>query len=140
MLELPEPTEYLGGFHSLYEIEPVTVGELARHCKARMGLPCVRVSGDLDKLAAKLVLAYGASSGTQRYYRFWQHGADAVISGEQCEWADVRPAIDMGLGVIELGHANTEAFGMEGLARLLRQAFPDVPIEHIAAGDSFQYV
>ena len=46
----------------------------------------------------------------------------------------------MGLGVIELGHSNTEAFGMEGLARLLREHFPDVPVEHIPAGDSFGYV
>ena len=46
----------------------------------------------------------------------------------------------MGLGVIELGHSNTEAFGMEGMARLLREHFPDMPIEHLPAGDSFQYV
>ncbi len=140
VLGLPEPIEYLGGFHSLYQIPQTTLGELARHCKAKLGLPSLRVSGDLDKPVEKLVLAYGASSGTERYYRFWQKGAAAVISGEQCEWADVRPAIDMGLGVIELGHSNTEAFGMEGLARLLKEHFPDIPIEHIAAGDSFQYV
>ena len=63
-----------------------------------------------------------------------------MISGEQCEWADIRPASDMGLGVIELGHSNTEAFGMEGLARLLREHFTGVPIEHIPTGDSFGYV
>lgn len=140
VLEIPEPIEYLGGFHSLYQIPQTTLGELARHCKEKMNMPCARVSGDLGKTVEKLALAYGASSGTERYFRFWQHGADAVISGEQSEWAAVRPAIDMGLGVIELGHSNTEAFGMEGLARLLREHFPDVPIEHVPAGDSFQYV
>jgi putative NIF3 family GTP cyclohydrolase 1 type 2 len=139
-LDMPEPIEYLGGFHSLYAVPRTTLGELARDCKAKMGLPCVRVSGDLEKAVEKLVLAYGASSGTERYFRFWEHGADAVISGEQCEWAAVRPAMDMGLGVVELGHSNTEAFGMEGLARLLRERFPGMPIEHVPAGDSFQYV
>jgi len=140
VLGLPEPAEYLGGFHSLYEIPQTTLGALASHCKGKLGLPCVRVSGDLEKSVERLVLAYGSSSGTERYYRFWKHGADAVISGEQSEWAAIRPAIDMGLGVIELGHSNTEAFGMEGMARLLREHFPEVPIEHIPAGDSFQYV
>lgn len=140
VLDIPAPIEYLGGFHSLYEIAQTTLGDLTRHCKARMGLPCVRVCGDLSKPVTKVVLAYGASSGTERYYRFRKHGADAVISGEQSEWAAVRPAIDMGLGVIELGHSNTEAFGMEGMARLLREHFPDTAIEHLPTGDSYQYV
>jgi len=140
VLGIPEPIEYLGGFHSLYEIPQTTLGDLARHCKTKMGLPCVRVTGDLTKEVRKLVLAYGASSGTERYYRFWKHGADAVISGEQSEWAATRPAIDMELGVIELGHANTESFGMAGMARLLKENFPDVAIEHLPAGDSYGYV
>jgi putative NIF3 family GTP cyclohydrolase 1 type 2 len=46
----------------------------------------------------------------------------------------------MGLGVIELGHAKSETFGMEGMARLLRERFPDVPAEHLPTSDSFQYV
>ncbi len=29
---------------------------------------------------------------------------------------------------------------MEGMARLLREHFPEVPIEHIPTGDSFGYV
>jgi hypothetical protein len=29
---------------------------------------------------------------------------------------------------------------MEGLARLLRKHFPEVPVEHLPAGDSFRYV
>ena len=100
----------------------------------------VRVAGDLGMSVEKLVLAYGSSSGTERYYRFWRAGADAVISGEQSEWSCVRPAIDMELGVIELGHSNTERFGMGGMARYLREHFPDIPIEHIPTGDSFTYV
>jgi len=140
VLGIPEPIEYLGGFHSLYEIPETTLGDLARHCKAKIGISCIRVSGDLTKRVTKIVLAYGASSGTERYYRFWKHGADAVVSGEQSEWAAIRPAIDMGLGVIELGHSNTEAFGMEGMAQLLREHFPDVPIEHLPTGDSYQYL
>ncbi len=85
-------------------------------------------------------MAYGSSSSTEGYYRFWKRGADAVISGEESEWSTVRPAIDMGLGVIELGHSNTEAFGMEGMAQLLKKHFPGLRIEHVPTGDSFQYV
>ncbi|MCD6360632.1 MAG: Nif3-like dinuclear metal center hexameric protein [Armatimonadetes bacterium] len=140
VLDIPEPIEYLGGFHSFYRIEPTTLGDLARQCKEKMGMASVRVAGDLGMSVEKLVLAYGSSSGTERYYRFWRAGADAVISGEQCEWSCVRPAIDMELGVIELGHSNTERFGMEGMARYLREHFPNIPIEHIPTGDSFTYV
>ena len=140
VLELPEPSQYLGGYHHLYQIPRTTLEKLARHCKAKLALPSVRVSGDLAKPVERIVMAYGASSSTDGYYRFWKQGADAVISGEQCEWSCVRPAIDMGLGVIELGHSNTEAFGMEGLARLLRERFPNLRIEHVPTGDSFRYV
>jgi putative NIF3 family GTP cyclohydrolase 1 type 2 len=139
-LGFPPPAEDLGGFHHAYTIPITTLGELAAHCKARMKLGSVRVSGDLDKSVERVVMAYGASSNTVTHYRMWKAGVDAVISGEQSEWSVIRPAIDMGLGVIELGHSNTEAFGMEGLARLLREHFPDVAIEHIPTGDSFAYV
>jgi len=138
-LGLAEPVACVSDFYGLYQVEPTTLRALALDCKARMGMPCVRFCGDPDKAVARIVLAYGSSSGTAVYYRFWKEGVDAVISGEQCEWADIRPAIDMGLGVIELGHSNTEAFGMEGLARLLREHFPDIPIEHLPTGDSFGY-
>jgi putative NIF3 family GTP cyclohydrolase 1 type 2 len=139
VLELPEPVGCVSSFYSLYGIPPTSLQALALHCKAVIGMPCVRFCGDPDQVVERLVLAYGSSSSTAQYYRFRQEGVGAVISGEQCEWADIRPAIDMGLGVIELGHANTEAYGMEGLARLLREHFPSVPIEHIPAGDSFRY-
>jgi len=139
-LELPDPVKYLGGYHHLYQIPRTTLEGLARHCKTKMGMPAVRVSGDLTKPVERIVLAYGASSATAGYYRMWKEGADAVVSGEQSEWSVIRPAIDMGLGVIELGHSNTEAFGMEGMARLLRENFPGVRIAHVPTGDSFQYV
>jgi putative NIF3 family GTP cyclohydrolase 1 type 2 len=139
-LEFPEPVEYLSGYHHLYKIPKTNLGKLARHCKAKLGLPSVRVSGDLAKPVERIVMAYGSSSSTEGYYRFWKRGADAVISGEQSEWSTVRPAIDMGMGVIELGHSNTEAFGMEGMARLLKEHFPELRIEHLPTGDSFQHV
>jgi len=100
----------------------------------------VRVSGDPAKAVRRVVLAYGASSNTKWYWQFWKRGADAVISGEQSEWAAIRPAIDMGLGVVELGHALTECPGMEGMAQLLRAHFPGISIEHLAVDPSFQYL
>jgi putative NIF3 family GTP cyclohydrolase 1 type 2 len=144
-LELPEPSRtifYLRRsvpFH-LYQIPKTTLEGLARHCKGKLGLTSVRVSGDLGKPVERIVMAYGASSTLPSYYRFWKEGIDAVISGEQTEWQVVRPAIDMGLGIVELGHSNTEAFGMEGMARLLREHFPGVRIEYLPTGDSFKYV
>lgn len=138
-LGLPEAAARISGFYGLYEVAPTTLVGLARHCKAAMAMPSVRFCGDPETHVARIVLAYGASSNAAQYFRFWREGVDAVITGEQGEWADIRPAIDMGLGVIELGHSNTEAFGMEGLARLLREHFPGVPIEHIPTGDSFSY-
>ena len=139
-LGLPDPVHYFGGYHHLYEVPKTNLQELARHCKEKMGLASVRVSGDLAKPVQRVVMAYGSSSSTAAYYRFWKQGADAVISGEQSEWAVIRPAIDMGIGVIELGHSNTEAFGMQSMAQLLKGHFPGVRIEYLPTGDSFQYV
>jgi putative NIF3 family GTP cyclohydrolase 1 type 2 len=139
-LELPDPARHLAGLHHLYEIPRTSLEKLARHCKRKLGMAAVRVCGNLAKPVERIVMAYGASSSTRSYYGFWKAGADAVLSGEQCEWADVRPAIDMGLGVIELGHANSEAFGMKSLAQLLQKSFPGLRIEYLATGDSFHYL
>ncbi len=140
VLGVPDPLEYLGGYHYFYEVAETTLGALAQDCKAKMDLPCLRVAGDLAKAVRKIVIAYGATSGTEGYYRFWRRGADAVISGEQSEWAAVRPAIDMGMGVIELGHAATEAFGMQGMADLLSEHFPNIPVRHLPTDPSFQWL
>ncbi len=139
-LGLPEPTPLPGAGHHVYDLPETSLSDLARHCRERMGMACVRVSGRLEKTVRRIALAYGAASGAERYYAAWRAGVDAIVTGEQCEWCAIRPAIDMDLGVIELGHSNSEADGMEGLARLLREHFPSVPIEHIPTGDSFSYV
>ncbi|MDP6779225.1 MAG: Nif3-like dinuclear metal center hexameric protein [Candidatus Latescibacteria bacterium] len=140
VLGFPAPARYLGGLHSVYNIPTTTLGDLARHCKTAMGLPHVRVSGDLRKTVRRIAIAYGSSSSTKWYWDFSRAGADAVLSGEQSEWSTVRPAIDMGLGVIELGHAATEAYGMDGMARLLEESFPGILIQHLRTDPSFQWV
>jgi len=140
VLGLGEPVERIEKFHGLFEIEPRPLGELARGYGRALGLPTVRVAGDLDQPVWRFGLAYGASSGTARYYRLRQAGADAIVCGEAGEWPAIRPALDMGLGVIELGHQATEEFGMAGLARLLRERFPKVPITHLPAEPSYHVV
>ncbi len=140
VLGLGEPVTRIGDFFGLFEIEPTGLGDLARDYGRRLELACVRVAGDLELMVRRFALAYGASSGTQRYFQFHEAGADAIVCGEAGEWPAIRPALDMGLGVVELGHAATEEFGMEGLARLLREHFPDVPIEHIPAEPSYGFV
>jgi len=139
VLGLGEPRERVGDFFGLFEIEPTRLVDLARDYGGRLGLPCVRFSGAPEHLVRRFGLAYGASSGTQRYWQFHRAGADAVVCGEAGEWPAIRPALDMGLGVVELGHQATEEMGMGGLARLLREHFPDVPIEHVPAEPSYGY-
>lgn len=130
-------------------IESVYLGRLARRIKHRLGLPTVRVAGDLDRTVRRVGLLPGAMGGRRHIEFLGRGGVDVLLVGEAPTWESpeyARDAAQAGLGraLIEVGHQATEEAGMafvvDWIDRRLRSVVGDVEVAHIPAGDPFMHV
>ena len=128
-LGLPAPS-VREGYYRIYDIEPVTVGELARDVKERVGQPHLRVSGALGKVVRRVGAPWGGlglSLNVGFIEALLDHGPDVLIAGECDEYA-FRYTEDAGVPMIETGHSISENPGLERLAQVLQDQFPQVPV------------
>lgn len=128
------------GEASLFEVEPVTLGKLAKRVKKKMGLKSVRYLGNPKKevrTVGLLVGAWGAGFGLMK--DLIGVNADVMITGETSEWKIVRYAEAAGLSMIVVGHTNSETAGMRNCATLVRKHFPMVKVVFLDAGDPYGY-
>ena len=136
----------LAGRPGRYEIAPVSLGDLARHCKAAVALAAARVAGDPSLACRRVALMPGACGGRPQIDALREPDIDVVICGESPEWETceyVRDSSAAGRpkGLIVLGHANSEEAGMAWMVPWLRPLLPlDIPITHVPAGDPFRLV
>jgi len=130
----------------VFTVPSKNVRDLAESCKKILGIPYVRVAGDLDAPCTRVGLRVGASGGQSQIELFREHDVDVVVCGESPEWETceyVRDAVEMGKkkALIVLGHANSEEAGMEWIADWLRSFLPaEIPLHYIPAGDPFRFV
>jgi putative NIF3 family GTP cyclohydrolase 1 type 2 len=124
-------------------IEPITLRQVGEWVKKQLGLPMVRIVGDLSMECQRIVLLPGAPPSE------WQMAslldADVLIAGEINEWETneyVRDATHMGLrkGLIVIGHAASEEPGMRLIIPWLQERLAGVPIHFVPTGSPFQYV
>lgn len=118
------------GFVSLFEIEPVTVRDLAEDVKRRTGMPAVRVTADLDREVSRVGLPWGGtglSVNAGFINQVIEHGPDVLIAGESDEYA-MRMIRDCGVELIETGHAVSEEPGLEEFAAYLGEHFADLRV------------
>lgn len=123
-----------------YLIEPMTVAELADHAKLALGVPVVRVAGDLARTVMRVSVMYGGL--LQLFYGVDEAiiaGADAIICGEALDYS-FRAAVDADIPLIETSHTNSENPGMREFARLLASRLPDLPVRFIDAGQPWEFV
>ncbi|MGD9497109.1 MAG: Nif3-like dinuclear metal center hexameric protein [Armatimonadota bacterium] len=123
-----------GDYCCTYEIDAVTLAELADHAKLALGVPQVRVAGDPARPVSRVTVMYGGLAQT------WQAvdeaviaQADAIICGEALDYT-FRAAVDAGVGLIETAHSSSENPGMRQFARLLSRQLADLPVRFIDAG------
>lgn len=126
-------------FIRMYSVPAQTLAQLADWTKVRLGLPQVRVAGDLGRMVEKVGIAYGGLAQSFGYIdEFIMNGADAVIVGEAIDYS-VRAAIDAGVGFIETSHVGSENPGMRNFARLLQEQLPELPVKFIDAGHDWSF-
>ncbi len=123
--------------HAIVACPALRLRELAELVKRRLGIPYVRVAGDLEMLCAKVgVLVGNRGGGATAIPVLARADIDVVLYGEGPEWETpeyVRDATQQGgaKGLIVLGHAESEAPGMALLADRLREHYPDLPVRHV---------
>lgn len=136
----------IGGRPGRYEVDPVSLGELARHCKTAVGLAAVRVAGDPGMSCRRIALMPGAWGGRRQIIALSEADIDVVVCGESPEWETceyVRDSAAAGRpkGLIVLGHANSEEAGMGWMVPWLRPLLPpEIAITHVPAGDPFRVI
>lgn len=128
-------------FVRVYEIGERPLAELAHHVKTKLGLPLVRVAGDLGMVVQRVGLAVGGLAQNWNYIdELIANGAQAAIVGEAIDYS-IRIAVDSGVGLIETSHVGSENPGMRNMARLLRQRLPEeLPVRFIDAGHPWVYL
>ncbi|MDF2626655.1 MAG: hypothetical protein K0R39_486 [Symbiobacteriaceae bacterium] len=97
---------------------PVTLEELVGRLKHALGIPHLRVVGDLGRQVQQI--AVGAGSGGMLIPVAAGRGADVLITGD-VDYHDAQDAADAGLAVIDVGHYNSEVIVVPPLARYLRE-------------------
>ncbi|MDG0793751.1 Nif3-like dinuclear metal center hexameric protein [Cohnella ginsengisoli] len=111
-----------------------TVRSIAEEAKRKLGIASVQVAGNPELPVARFGLAVGAPGGRAQMAYLREKDIDLLIAGETNEWETneyVRDAMDMGLSkaMIILGHQKSEEAGMRTVVKLLRDAFPALPVE-----------
>lgn len=125
---------YRSTYLRMYQIEPVALARLALDAKAKLGVPHVRVGGELSRVVRTVGIAYGGfGQSWQCLDEFIMQCADVVFLGEGIDYT-FRAAVDAGLAVIETSHVGSENPGMRAFARLLAERLPDLPVRFIDAG------
>lgn len=141
--------KYIAEYHpasAIIQIPEASVREIAGHLKSKLGVPYVRVVGDLSMICSRIGLLAGyRGGGLTAIPLFEQENLDLIILGEGPEWETpeyVRDAVQQGKrkAIIVLGHAQSEEPGMNYLAGVLRARYPGLPVYFVAEKPLFQII
>lgn len=131
---------------STVAIPGMTLMEVAGHVKLKLGVPYVRVVGDMSMPVSRIGVFVGYRGGSALNIPYFENeNLDLIIAGEGPEWETpeyVRDAMELGKkkAVLFLGHAPSEEPGMKCAAQLLQARFPSIPVRFIPVKHQFQLV
>jgi putative NIF3 family GTP cyclohydrolase 1 type 2 len=129
---------------SILEIPETTLKDIVSMVKNRLCLPYVRFVGNPAAPCRRVGVLVGFRGSGDIVIPFFNgKNLDLVIYGEGPEWETpeyVRDAVYQGKkkALIVLGHAESEAPGMERFADSLREKFPGLPVHYIPYKPIFQ--
>jgi len=124
-----------------FTTKPITLQALAADIQKRLNIRMLRVVGDPSLEVTSFAFLPGASGRIQQITALRDKRVQALVAGESAEWETVLYAQDapptQRKGLILLGHEPSEELGMRACAQWLRPLVPEVPVEFVAAGESF---
>ncbi|MCM3630613.1 Nif3-like dinuclear metal center hexameric protein [Paenibacillus glycanilyticus] len=131
---------------AIVELPSLTVTEVAAHAKQKLGMPFLRITGDLSTPCRRAGILVGYRGGASTAIPFMrEHELDLLIVGEGPEWETpeyIRDASYQGRpkALLTLGHAESEEPGMRALSEELRRQYPEVAVEFIPIAPIFRIV
>ena len=122
-----KPTVTKNVIERLYEIPPISYGNLIEKVKTAVDIPLIRVStGDPARIVSKVGLAWGGLGlfvNIAHMQALIDMGCEVIIAGETDNYA-IRFAKEAGLDIIETSHEVSENFGIEEFIGTLRRDLP----------------
>jgi putative NIF3 family GTP cyclohydrolase 1 type 2 len=128
------------GFQHRYDIDSVTVDELARKIAdktATIGEPLVQVIGDGSQKVSKVGIGTGCGCNIYAYLEM-ECDVSVVCDDGSSYWAYIQYAADSNHPVIRVNHGTSEEPGMVTLTKYVNDNFPGVKAEHLPHGCSFR--
>jgi len=122
----------------------LTLAQLIKDIKEKLGLDKVRYVGDLAQTCSNVLLMVGAAGGRSQIMSIEHYKPDVLVCGEISEWETaeyVRDAVAGGkiLGLIVIGHIASEEAGSEFMANWLKQHLTGIKVTHVPSGFSLGF-
>lgn len=125
--------------------KPMSLKSIVALAKDRLGIPTVRIIGNLDQQCRTIYLAFGYMDSRRQIAAIQEFKPDLILSGETREWETVervRDGLQMGqkTSLLVLSHSVSEEAGMEYAAKWLQPKVAGVTITHIASANPFTFL
>jgi len=129
----------------VFTLPSLKVKDIAANAKQKLGIPTVRIIGDLDQVCQRILLMPGAYGGRRQIQGIESEKPDLVIIGELSEWETAEYVRDARLkgdkmSLIVLGHAVSEEPGLEWMVPFLQPMVPGIKVMHVVSGNPFLFV
>jgi len=126
-----------------FVIPLTSVEELAKYLRDELNIQTLRYIGNPDLKISKICLMPGAPGSDPQIRALRRDDVEVLLIGESPEWETasyVRDAVAEGKrkALIVLGHVPSEESGMIECAKWLKTFIKDIPIEFIAAGETYK--
>lgn len=113
--------------------------------KERLGIPSVRVIGNINQNCSTIYLAFGYMDSKRQIAAIQQYKPDLILSGETREWETVERVRDGQLmgqktSLLVLSHAVSEEAGMEYAAKWLEPKVTGIKVMHIPSTNPFTFL
>jgi len=123
--------------------EPITAIEIAERAKEVLGLKNIRVVGNTEMKATKLMLQTGMRGGYDIFIK--DDNLQLAICGELCEWdhcEPVRDAAQFGYekALVILGHVGSEREGMKLLAKTIDGKYDGAEAKYFECGEVYTHI
>lgn len=124
---------------------PMALKSIVALAKEKLGIPSVRVVGNLKQDCKTIYMAFGYMDSKRQIAAIQQFKPDLILSGETREWETVERVRDGQLmgqktALLVLSHSVSEEAGMEYAAKWLQPKVPGIKITHIPSTNPFTFL
>lgn|SRR5699024_986515 len=115
-----------------FPLKPLS--EIVQYIKNKLGIPFLRVTGNLYTPCEKIGILVGFRGGVENSIPLYEEeDVDLIITGEGPEWETPEYVLDANsqgkeISLITLGHLESEESGMAYFAEILKDKFPSISI------------